>query len=218
VNLAPLIDHTLLSPAATADDIRALCAQAIEHGFATVCVLPTRVALAAAALRGSSVGVCAVVGFPLGHSFLSVKATEAQLAIAAGATEIDTVVNLGAVLDGDWVAVAADIHAVKVACGNVPLKVILEMGLLTEDQKRTAAHLCAQLGVAFVKTSTGSTHGGATVEDVTLLREVVGPKMGVKASGGIKTRAQALAMVKAGATRLGTSEGVAIVQAAKASP
>lgn len=211
MELAATIDHTLLSPSGTSADIQKLCEEASEHGFATVCVLPYRVAEAALALRDTGVGVCTVVGFPLGGTFPSVKAAEAALAVEAGATEIDMVINIGAVLDGQWDVVSEDIREVQSACAPAPLKVILETGLLTDEQKRLAARLCKELQVAFVKTSTGSAHGGATVEDVALLRAEVGPDIGVKASGGIKTLEQAKAMIAAGATRLGTSHGVSLL-------
>jgi deoxyribose-phosphate aldolase len=169
------------------------------------------VPLAARELAGSPVLVCSVVGFPLGAGLSAAKAFEASAAIAAGAGEIDRVVNLGALKSGRLDDVKADIAAVQQACAAVPLKVILETGLLDEAQKVAVCEICRELGVAFVKTSTGFGHGGATLDDVRLMRRMVGPEMGVKASGGVRDRAAALAMIEAGATRLGTSSGVAIV-------
>jgi deoxyribose-phosphate aldolase len=165
----------------------------------------------AARLDGSTVKTCSVVGFPLGASLPSATAAEASAAIAAGAQEIDMVLSVGEALDGDWDAVRRGIAEVLQSCGAIPLKVILETCLLDDAQKRRACEICRELGVAFVKTSTGFSSGGATVEDVALMREVVGPDIGVKASGGIRDRATALAMLEAGATRLGCSAGVAIV-------
>jgi len=209
--LASRIDHTLLAPDASRARIAQLCAEARAHGFYSVCVNSGQVPYAAEQLAGSAVKVCAVVGFPLGAGLSAAKAFEAAQAIAAGAGEIDMVLNIGWLKDGLLDEVAADIAEVLAACGAVPLKVILETGLLDDDQKRQACRICRDLGVAFVKTSTGFGHGGATLEDVRLMREEVGPELGVKASGGVRDRATALAMLEAGATRLGTSSGVAIV-------
>lgn len=208
--LAPLIDHTLLAPDATAKDIDKLCDEAVRYGFASVCVQPYRVAQAAAALAGTAVKVCTVVGFPHGANGASAKAHEAAEAIAAGATEIDMVQNLGAVKDGAWDIVAKEIRAVRAACGDAILKVILETAILTDEEIRKACRLCVEVGVHFVKTSTGFTGGGATVHAVRLLREHVPASMGVKASGGIRDYATAKAMIEAGADRLGCSAGVAI--------
>ncbi|MGN4068497.1 deoxyribose-phosphate aldolase [Burkholderia gladioli] len=209
--LAQTIDHTLLAPDASDAQIRELCRQAAEHRFYSVCVNSANVPLAARELAGSPVLVCSVVGFPLGAGLSAAKAFEASVAIAAGAGEIDMVVNLGALKSGRLDDVKADIAAVQQACAAVPLKVILETGLLDDTQKVAVCEICRELGVAFVKTSTGFGHGGATLDDVRLMRRVVGPEMGVKASGGVRDRAAALAMIEAGATRLGTSSGVAIV-------
>ncbi|WP_186184715.1 deoxyribose-phosphate aldolase [Burkholderia gladioli] len=209
--LAQTIDHTLLAPDASDAQIRELCRQAAERRFYSVCVNSANVPLAARELAGSPVLVCSVVGFPLGAGLSAAKAFEASAAIAAGAGEIDMVVNLGALKSGRLDDVKADIAAVQQACAAVPLKVILETGLLDETQKVAVCEICRELGVAFVKTSTGFGHGGATLDDVRLMRRVVGPEMGVKASGGVRDRAAALAMIEAGATRLGTSSGVAIV-------
>ncbi|WP_137279143.1 deoxyribose-phosphate aldolase [Pseudomonas rhizoryzae] len=210
-SLAAHIDHTLLAADASRTRIAQLCAEAMTHGFYSVCVNSAQVPHAAAQLAGSPVKVCAVVGFPLGAGLSAAKAFEAERAIAAGAGEIDMVLNIGWLKDGLLDEVSADIAAVLAACGTVPLKVILETGLLDETQKRQACRICRDLGVAFVKTSTGFGHGGATLDDVRLIRAEVGPEMGVKASGGVRDRATALAMLAAGATRLGTSSGVAIV-------
>ena len=211
MNLAALIDHTLLLPHATAADVAKLCKEADEAGFAAVCVLPSRVGLAADLLINSSVAVCTVVGFPLGAQSPEIKAAEARQARNDGAEEVDMVVNLGWVKDGNWSGVDRDIHAVRRASKGLVMKVILETGLLNEEEKIHLAHLCSTAGVDFVKTSTGSTHGGATVEDIALLKSHVSPRVRIKASGGIKTAEQARAMVAAGASRLGTSYGLGIV-------
>ncbi|KVC89792.1 2-deoxyribose-5-phosphate aldolase [Burkholderia ubonensis] len=215
--LAQTIDHTLLAADACDAQIRELCRQAAEHRFYSVCVNSANVPLAARALAGTGVNVCAVVGFPLGAGLSAAKAFEASAAIAAGAGEIDMVINLGALKSGRLADVTADIAAVQAACGPVPLKVILETGLLTDDEKVRVCEICRELRVTFVKTSTGFGHGGATLADVALMRRTVGPEIGVKASGGVRDRAAAVAMIDAGATRLGTSSGVAIVTDASAS-
>jgi len=209
--LAAAIDHTLLKPDATAADIDRLCAEAREHAFAAVCVNSLWVARVAEDLADSGVTACSVVGFPLGASLPATVADEAERAIAAGAGEVDMVLSVGEALAGDWAAVERGIGSVHRVCGDVPLKVILETCLLNDDQKRRACEICVDHGVAFVKTSTGFSSGGATVEDVKLMRETVGAQMGVKASGGIRDRATAIAMLEAGASRLGCSAGVAIV-------
>ncbi len=209
--LAPLIDHTLLSPQATAADIERLCAEAHEFGFASVCVLPSRVTLAAQLLRDSPVKVCTVIGFPLGAQSTEVKLLEANEALDNGADELDMVVNLGDVKDGQWNRIAQEIGLLRSASEGFVLKVILETGVLTTDEKVLLARICKNSKVDFVKTSTGSTHGGATVEDVALLREQAGSRVGVKASGGIKTLEDAMAMIQAGATRLGTSSGLTLL-------
>lgn len=215
--LAPLIDHTLLAADATELDILTLCAEADTHKFAAVCVLPSRVALAARELEGTSVKVCTVIGFPLGANTSQTKLHEAREAVRLGADELDVVVNIGDVKDGRWAAVEAEIQALRDELPEHTLKIIFETGLLCEDEKILLARLCSRVGVDFVKTSTGSTHGGATVADVILLRANVSPLVGVKASGGIKTLENALALVEAGATRLGTSHGLALVKATQAS-
>ncbi|KPW84194.1 Deoxyribose-phosphate aldolase [Pseudomonas congelans] len=212
--LAQAIDHTLLAADASRAQIATLCTEAREHGFYSVCVNSSQVPFAARQLAGSAVKVCAVVGFPLGAGLSASKASEAALTIAAGAQEIDMVLNIGWLKDGLFDEVRDDIAAVLQACGTVPLKVILETCLLDEAQKVRACEICRDLGVAFVKTSTGFSRSGATLEDVALMRRVVGPDIGVKASGGVRDVATARAMIEAGATRLGTSSGIAIVTGA----
>jgi len=212
--VASAIDHTLLKPDATADDIDTLCREAREWKFATVCVNPTWVALAARRLQGSGVGVCSVVGFPLGATTPDVKQYEARRAIFDGATEIDMVLNVGALKSGDVRLVSEDIRAVVAACieRQVTTKVILETALLSDEEKATACTLAKAAGADFVKTSTGFGPGGATATDVALMRRVVGAEMGVKASGGVRDLQQMQAMVAAGATRIGASAGVRIVK------
>jgi len=210
--LAAMIDHTLLKPTATEDQIRSLCAEALEYRFASVCVHPCWVKLCAKLLENSPVRVCTVLGFPLGATLPEVKAFEAQRCIALGATEVDMVINLGALKSRQLDLVKDDIAAV--VNGAHPLgalvKVIIETGYLTEEEKVMACQLAKVAGADFVKTSTGFGPGGATVEDVALMRRVVGPEMGVKASGGVKTASEARAVIAAGATRIGTSSGVTI--------
>lgn len=214
-DLAAKIDHTLLDALATVADIERLCGEAIEHRFAAVCVNPLWVSRCAARLEGSAVIVCSVAGFPLGASLTEVKALEARRAVEQGAREVDMVGMLGALLGGDHAAFERDITVVVAAASPARVKVILETSRLGHDQKVAGARNAVAAGAAFVKTSTGFA-GGATVEDVRLLREAVGPTFGVKASGGIRSHAQALAMIDAGASRLGTSAGVAIVGEAAA--
>ncbi len=209
--LAKTIDHTLLKPDATAAQILKICDEAKAYGFASVCVNPSRIALVAKALEGTDVTPCCVVGFPLGAIPSESKAAEAAVAVKNGAREIDMVIDIGAAKDGDWARVEADIAAVKAACGSARLKVIIETCLLTDDEKVQACLAAKRASADFVKTSTGFSKGGATVEDVRLMRQTVGPEMGVKASGGIHNRAEALAMLEAGATRIGASSGIAIV-------
>ncbi|EPJ90305.1 MULTISPECIES: deoxyribose-phosphate aldolase [Pseudomonas] len=215
--LAKYIDHTLLAADASREQIATLCQEARDHGFYSVCVNSGQVPYAAQLLTGASVKVCAVVGFPLGAGLSDTKAFEAQRAIAAGAGEIDMVLNIGALKDGLFEVVRDDIALVKQACGAVPLKVILETCLLDEAQKVRACEISRELNVAFVKTSTGFSRSGATLEDVALMRKVVGTAVQVKASGGVRDYATAVAMIEAGATRLGTSSGIAIVSGAQAS-
>jgi deoxyribose-phosphate aldolase len=216
--VASLIDHTLLKPEATASDIRKLCAEARQFAFASVCVNPYWVPLARAELQGSSVKVCTVVGFPLGATATVSKVAEAVEAIRAGATEIDMVQNIGELRAGNLDAVGADIRAVVMAAhaAKVIVKVILETALLSHEQKVAGCTTAKVAGADFVKTSTGFGPGGATVADVALMRETVGGEMGVKASGGIRTLDELNKMVAAGATRIGASASVAIVQSAGA--
>ena len=215
--LAKYIDHTLLAADASREQIATLCQEAMDHGFYSVCVNSGQVPYAARLLAGAGVKVCAVVGFPLGAGLSDTKAFEAQRAIAAGAGEIDMVLNIGALKDGLFEVVRDDIALVRQACGAVPLKVILETCLLDEAQKIRACEISRELNVAFVKTSTGFSRSGATLEDVALMRKVVGTAVEVKASGGVRDYATAVAMIEAGATRLGTSSGIAIVSGAQAS-
>jgi len=213
--LAKMIDHTLLKPDATDGEIEKLCAEAKTHQFCSVCVNPAKVKLASKLLCNSGVKVCTVIGFPLGATTPLVKAVEARDAIANGATEVDMVINIGALKAGNYDLVARDIAAVvEAAAGAALKKVIIETCLLNETEKIKACLLAKNAGADFVKTSTGFSKGGATVEDIALMRKTVGPEMGVKASGGIRDRQTAEQMVRAGANRLGTSSGVAIVQGA----
>jgi deoxyribose-phosphate aldolase len=215
-DLARFIDHTLLRPEASAEEVRRLCAEARRYSFATVCVNPTWVGLAAEELRASPVGVCSVVGFPFGNHRSAVKAFETSRVVALGATEVDMVIPVGALRAGEDEAVRDDIRAVVEAAGRrAPVKVILETAYLDDDQKIRGARLAKAAGAAFVKTSTGFGPGGATVEDVRLLRSVVGPGMGVKAAGGIRDTETAQRMVAAGADRIGASASVKIVSDGK---
>ena len=213
-SVSGMIDHTLLKPDAARSDIEKLCREAAEFHFSTVCVNPTWVATAAALLRGSGVGVCSVVGFPLGATPAEVKNFETRRAIYDGATEIDMVINIGALKSGDLRTVERDIEAVVEPCRQcgVTSKVIIEAALLTDDEKITACTLSKAAGADFVKTSTGFASGGATAADVALMRRVVGSEMGVKAAGGVRDLEGLKAMVAAGATRVGASAGVKIVQ------
>jgi deoxyribose-phosphate aldolase len=210
-DVAKLIDHTLLKPEATTDDVIALCLEANEFGFGAVCVMPIHVSTAAATLE-PGIEVCTVVGFPSGAVDSRVKAIEAAFAVANGATEIDMVASLGLIKSGDWDAVEADIAEVATAVPNAMLKVILETGVLTEREIAEACRVARSAGADFVKTSTGfHPTGGATIAAVTLMAETVGDDVGIKASGGIRSAADARAMLDAGATRLGTSSGRAIL-------
>ncbi len=214
VKLAGMIDHTLLKPDATPDQIAQLCFEARKYNFASVCVNPAWVSLCAQLLKGSQAKVCTVIGFPLGASAPEVKVFETQTAIDQGATEIDMVINIGALKARDLELVAKDIRGVVQtahARGYI-VKVILETTLLTDEEKTIACLISKEAGADFVKTSTGFAGGGATVHDVELMRRVVGPDMGVKASGGVRTYEDAESMIKAGATRIGASAGVKIVQ------
>jgi deoxyribose-phosphate aldolase len=215
--IAHLIDHTLLKPDATVQQIAQLCHEALLYQFASVCINPAHVKLAAQLLQNSEVKVCTVVGFPLGATSTEAKVFETQQALDDGATEIDMVINIGALKGGDDALVERDIAAVveTVHRRGALCKVIIEAALLTDDEKVRACEMAKQAGADFVKTSTGFSSGGATIEDVALMRQVVGPKMGVKASGGIRTLAEARNMISAGATRLGVSAGVKIIQEAQ---
>lgn len=215
--IAGLIDHTLLKPDATPDEIAQLCFEARKYGFASVCVNPTHVRLSAQLLEGSDVRVCTVIGFPLGATPPEVKAFEAADAMDNGATEIDMVINIGALKAGDLTLVAQDIRGVVQVCHErgVLVKVILETALLNDEEKVSGSLLAKEAGADYVKTSTGFGPGGATVEDVALMRRAVGPAMGVKAAGGIRSYADAEHMVEAGATRIGASAGVRIVSEAR---
>lgn len=217
--LAGMIDHTLLRPDATLDQINQLCREACENHFAAVCVNPFYIAQVHMLLRGSGVKSCSVVGFPLGASRGPDKAAEAQSVLSAGAQEVDMVINIGALKDRNDVAVSHDISGVSGACHahGAVLKVILETGLLTREEKERACRLCIEAGADFVKTSTGFGFGGATVEDIRLMSAAVKEAgLGVKASGGIRTFADACVLIEAGATRIGTSAGVAIIKEALA--
>lgn len=205
------IDHTLLKPESTQTQIDKLIAEAVEHQFASVCVNPTWVSYAAKALKGTEVNVCTVIGFPLGANTSSVKAFETKDAVANGADEIDMVINIGQLKSGQYDAVEADIRAVVEASGDKLVKVIIETCLLTDDEKVKACQLAVAAGADYVKTSTGFSTAGANIADVTLMRKTVGPIIGVKAAGGTRSYADAEAFIKAGATRIGTSAGVAIV-------
>lgn len=211
-DLAAYLDHTLLAADATQKKLETLCAQAAQHHFASVCVNSSRVALCSRLLKGSDVAVCTVVGFPLGAMSTAAKAFEARQAVADGADEVDMVINIGALKDGDDAFVQADIKAVKDAVGSKLLKVIIEACLLDDAEKVRACRLAVAAGADYVKTSTGFSKGGATVEDVRLMRATVGSGIGVKAAGGVRDKAGALAMIEAGASRIGTSNGVAIVE------
>lgn len=212
--IARLIDHTLLKPEATREQIETLCREAREHAFATVCVNPAWVRLSADLLRGSESRVCTVAGFPLGATVPEVKAFEAARCVADGATEVDMVMNVGALKSGDHRLVERDVRAVVEACRprGVVVKVIIEAALLTDDEKVKACVISKVAGADFVKTSTGFGPGGATAADVALMRRVVGPAMGVKAAGGVRDFKSAQAMIAAGADRIGASVGVKIVQ------
>jgi deoxyribose-phosphate aldolase len=210
-NIARMIDHTLLKPDATRAELVKLCEEASTHRFASVCINTTWVPLCVELLKGSGVMTICVVGFPLGAATSRAKAAETREAIANGAAEIDMVVNIGLLKGGEHERVYDDIRAVVEAASGRPVKVILETHLLTREQKIAACAISRSAGAAFVKTSTGFSGGGATVEDIRLMRSVVGPEMGVKASGGVRTAQDAANMVAAGANRLGASASVAIV-------
>lgn len=211
--IAKMIDHTALKADTTKEIIEKLCQEASEYQFASVCVNPTWVETAAQLLKGSDVKVCTVIGFPLGANTPETKAFETKDAIEKGANEVDMVINIGALKDKNNDLVARDIKAVvEAAEGKALIKVIIETCLLTEEEKVRACELAVSAGVDFVKTSTGFSTGGATVEDIALMRKTVGPEIGVKASGGVRDTEGAEALVKAGASRIGASSGVSIVK------
>jgi len=213
-NLAATLDHTLLRPDCTEAQIIQLCQEARTHGFASACVPPCYVPVAARELSDSGVAVCTVIGFPLGYNSPRVKFREAEIALAEGATELDLVLNVSALKSGDLGGVKAEVEDLADLCDvhDALLKVIIETALLTEEEMETAARLCAEAGANFVKTSTGFASRGASVADVELLRRVLPAGVRIKASGGIRTREQALAMLAAGADRLGTSNSLVIIQ------
>ena len=217
-DIAALIDHTVLKPDALRADIERICAEALQYGFASVCVNPCWVPLVAQKLAGSPQRVCSVIAFPFGASATAAKACEAEIAVGEGATELDMVINIGALHSGDQTLVRDDIAAVVSAAHarGAAVKVILETALLSPRQTAEACLLAKEVGADFVKTSTGFASRGATVADVELMRRTVGPEMGVKASGGIRTLDDFLKMVAAGASRIGASAGVQIVDASRA--
>lgn len=212
MNPAKLIDHTILKPVATKEDVRRICDEAKTYGFFSVCINPYWVTYAKELLKGTDVKVCTVIGFPLGANTTAVKEYETADALKNGADEIDMVINIGALKSGDYETVFNDIAAVRKACEGKILKVIIETSQLTEEEKVKACKLAAEAKADFVKTSTGFTGGGATVADVALMRASVPANMQVKASGGVRSREDFDAMVKAGATRIGASNGVKIIE------
>ncbi len=217
--MAQYIDHTLLKPEADRAALDKLCEEAVLHGFKAVCVNSGWVGTVADKLKGTNIAVCSVIGFPLGAMCFPAKAFEARQAVEDGARELDMVINIGALKSGDLKAVEQDIRAVRREANSpVALKVIIETCLLTDDEKMKACEIAQHAGADFVKTSTGFSTGGATLEDVILMRKAVGPRMGVKASGGIKDFETAAAMIAAGATRIGAGAGVAIVSGAEKLP
>ena len=212
MNYNKLIDHTLLKQDATPEQIITLCNEAKEHDFMSVCVNPAYVPLAYSQLKDSDVKVCTVIGFPLGMNLTKTKIEEALLSVQQGATEVDMVINVGMLKAGHDDYVEAEIKEIKAAIGDILLKVIIETCLLTDDEKVRACKASKRAGADYVKTSTGFSTGGATVHDVKLMRETVGPEMGVKASGGVRNLSEAKAMIEAGATRIGASSGVQIMK------
>lgn len=210
-NYAAMIDHTLLKQDATKGQIEQICAEAKQYVFASVCVNPTWIKLAASLLEGTNVKVCTVIGFPLGASTSETKAFETRDAIEKGATEIDMVINVGELKDGNYDYVQKDIEAVVKAANGTLVKVIIESCLLTDEEKVKACELAVAAGADYVKTSTGFSTGGATPEDIALMRKTVGPTIGVKASGGVRSLEDMKAMIDNGATRIGASSGVAIM-------
>lgn len=212
--LAAIIDHTILRPDAVEAEIEQFCAEALQWKFASVCVNPINIPRTVAALRGSSVKACSVVGFPLGATPTEVKRREAEWAVSEGAAEVDMVISVGTLKSVGAGPVGEEIAALKSSCGTALLKVILETALLADDEIVASCLAAKAAGADFVKTSTGFTQKGATVEAVTLMRRTVGPEMGVKACGGIRSFAEAMAMVGAGASRIGTSRGIALMREA----
>ena len=215
MSIAAYIEHTNLKPEATPAAIRRLCEEAQTYGFAAVCVNSSYVSLAKAALAGTTVLISSVIGFPLGAMASAAKAQETALAIADGADEIDMVLSIGRAKAGDWDYVEADIRQVVDSASGHPVKVILETGLLTDEEKVKACELSVEAGADFVKTSTGFSTGGATAEDIALMRKTVGPDLGVKASGGVRSLEDMQRMIENGATRIGASSGVAIMNGLK---
>ncbi|MDY3046838.1 MAG: deoxyribose-phosphate aldolase [Candidatus Enterosoma sp.] len=212
MNYNRMIDHTLLAPDATESQIKKICDEAKEHHFASVCVNPSWVSFCAKELKGTDSKVCTVIGFPLGATSTKSKEEELKQAIADGAEELDMVIDIGKLKDHQDEYVENEIHALKQLCGNLVLKVIIETCLLTDEEKVRVCLLAKKAGADFVKTSTGFSKGGATKEDVALMRKTVGPEMGVKASGGVRTREDMENMIKAGATRIGTSHGCELIK------
>lgn len=214
-DIAKFIDHTALTAEKTEKDILQLCDEALQHHFFSICINSAYIPLAKQKLTGSNVKICTVVGFPLGANLSSVKAFEAAKAIEAGADEIDMVINIGWIKSAKWAEVRSDIQQVLHACQGKLLKVILETCLLSKEEIVKTCEICRELNVGFVKTSTGFNKGGATVEDIALMRQTVGSEIGVKASGGVRDTDTALAMIKHGASRIGASAGIAIIHGLK---
>ena len=215
MKIASYIDHTLLKPTATAEELKKLCDEAREYSFASVCVNPCNVAAAKALLEGTSVKICTVIGFPLGANKTETKVFEAMEALKDGCDEFDMVINIGKLKEGDYDFVRSDIAAVKKAIGDKTLKVIIETGLLEDSEKVAVSKLCLEAKADFVKTCTGFAKGSATVEDIALIKATVGDQSFIKASGGVRDYETAIAMINAGANRIGASAGVAIVAAEK---
>lgn len=214
-NIAQYIDHTILNADATDADVQRICLEAKEYQFKTVCIQPFWVNYAKDLLAGTDVGITTVIGFPLGANTTEIKVAEAELAVAQGVSDVDMVINIGALKSEDYTSVANDIQAVVDAvAGRAIVKVIIETSLLSKNEKIRASEIAKQAGADFVKTSTGFSTGGATLDDVRLMRATVGPEMGVKASGGVRSYEDAVAMIEAGATRIGASSGISIVEGA----
>lgn len=211
--ISKYIDHTILNADASEKDIQKLCIEAKEYDFKTVCINPAWVDYARHLLEGSDVGITTVIGFPLGANTPEIKAAEAKQAVEKGVADVDMVINIGALKNEDYATVLNDIETVvEAVAGKAIVKVIIETSLLTKTEKIRACEIAKKAGADFVKTSTGFSTGGATIEDVQLMRATVGPKMGVKASGGVRSYEDAIAMIEAGATRIGASSGIAIVE------